>query len=380
MTFGIGFIFLLLVLGGFAAYQGDRVGMAVGKRRLSIFGLRPKYTSRVITVLTGIIIVLITMTSVLLISHTARQSLFGLEDLKEQQRSLRQENTRLQEVNLALHSQTETLLAQNAALAEQQKALTAAIKQVELEFEDKLDKSRLVYDWVLRQPFVYTAGELIASYVIDVPDSRAALEQEIRNMLEQLNQRVLQDGAGELEGRPGWALVLRYYVYEAGEEREVTEEERIGKLVDAILETQELESVVVQAFSISHTIERFPVYPDFRLIVNRLIFPDGAVVDSRVFDGSRRGRDLINQLWGWLQSDVRKAAIEAGVLESPDGTVSAPFDPGLLHDVVETIRAHGGPVRVHAVASRDVWTNDELSLNFVFESLSDDERDQEQNS
>ena len=113
MTFGIAFILLMLALGGFAAYQGDRVGMAVGKKRLSILGLRPKYTSRVITVLTGIIIVMITMAGVLLISHTARQSLFGLEDLQQQISSLSSswqtcrnssaasaKRTRLQEMNL----------------------------------------------------------------------------------------------------------------------------------------------------------------------------------------------------------------------------------------------------------------------------------------
>lgn len=390
MTFGIAFILLMLALGGFAAYQGDRVGMAVGKKRLSIFGLRPKYTSRVITVLTGIIIVMITMAGVLLISHTARQSLFGLEDLQqqisslsvqladlqEQQRSLRQENTRLQEMNLALASQTETLQALNAALNEQKNILQAAIEELEQDYRDRLGKSYLVYDWVMQQPLVYTAGQLISSYVIDVPDSRDALEQEVRSMLEELNRQVLQDGAGEIDERPGWALVLEYTVYEeVGEERRertVTEEERISKLVDAIRETPGLDSVVVQAFSLTHTIERFPVWPDFRLLVDRLIFPQGDVVAAHVFDGRESGRSLFNQLWGWLQIEVRQAALEAGVLERPDGTVTAPFEVGLLYDVVETIRSHGGPVTVQAIASRDVRTNDELPIGFHFEPVADE--------
>lgn len=398
MTFGIVFILLLMALGGFAAYQGDRVGMAVGKRRLSIFGLRPKYTSRVITVLTGIIIVMITMSSLLMISHTARQSLFGLEDLQrqirslsiqlaslqDQQRLLNQENTQLQEKNLLLSSQTESLLAQNAALEERRQELEAKLAQAEELYRDRLDWSYLVYDWVLQQPIVYTAGELISSHVIDVPDSREALEQEIRKMLEQLNEQVLRDGAGEIDGRPGWALVLEYTVYEeVGEERRertVTEEERIGKLVDAILETHGLDSVVVQAFAFTHTIERMPVYPDFRLFANRRLFPAGAVVASRTFDSRATGRDLSNQFWGWLQTDVRQAALDAGILESPDGTVSAPFDPGLLHDVVETIRAHSGLVRVDAVASRDIWTNDELALKFIFEPVSDEHSKEKQDS
>ena len=67
---------------------------------------------------------MITMAGVLLISYGTAAPLrpgrltaadlqpsVQLADLQEQQRSLRQENTRLQEMNLALASQTETLQA-----------------------------------------------------------------------------------------------------------------------------------------------------------------------------------------------------------------------------------------------------------------------------
>jgi len=39
------------------AYLGDIVGTRIGKRRISLFGLRPRHTSSVITVITGILIV-----------------------------------------------------------------------------------------------------------------------------------------------------------------------------------------------------------------------------------------------------------------------------------------------------------------------------------
>ena len=49
-------ILTLVLLSGVLAYLGDVLGMRIGKRRISLFGLRPRDTSRVITAFTGILI------------------------------------------------------------------------------------------------------------------------------------------------------------------------------------------------------------------------------------------------------------------------------------------------------------------------------------
>ena len=54
--YGIYLIAALIVSGGAIAFIGDRLGTKIGKKRLSIFGLRPRHTSNVITVITGILI------------------------------------------------------------------------------------------------------------------------------------------------------------------------------------------------------------------------------------------------------------------------------------------------------------------------------------
>ena len=55
--YGVYLIVVLVLVGGAIAYIGDRIGRSVGRRRLTIFGLRPKHTSVMITVLTGLCIV-----------------------------------------------------------------------------------------------------------------------------------------------------------------------------------------------------------------------------------------------------------------------------------------------------------------------------------
>ena len=53
---GVLLIIAVILLSGLIAYLGDQIGMKVGKKRISVFGLRPKYTSIIITVFTGVLI------------------------------------------------------------------------------------------------------------------------------------------------------------------------------------------------------------------------------------------------------------------------------------------------------------------------------------
>ena len=79
--YGIYLIAALAVTGGAIAFIGDILGTKIGKKRLSIFGLRPRHTSNVITVITGILITTSTIGVMSVISENVRTALFGMEEL-----------------------------------------------------------------------------------------------------------------------------------------------------------------------------------------------------------------------------------------------------------------------------------------------------------
>ena len=79
----------LLILGGVLSTLGDRLGSRVGKARLSLFGLRPRQTAVVITVLTGSLISALSLGLMLLVSRQLRVGLFELNDLEARLRSSR---------------------------------------------------------------------------------------------------------------------------------------------------------------------------------------------------------------------------------------------------------------------------------------------------
>ena len=76
--------------------------MKVGKKRLSLCGLRPKYTSMIITVVTGILIAGTTLLLLTLVSNDVRTALFRMKalqtELVQTRSDLDEAKTRLRQV------------------------------------------------------------------------------------------------------------------------------------------------------------------------------------------------------------------------------------------------------------------------------------------
>lgn len=79
-----GYILILAVLclGGTIATVGDRLGSKIGKKRLSIFNLRPRKTATLVTIATGAMISAATLGVILATSSQLRQGLFQLEQIR----------------------------------------------------------------------------------------------------------------------------------------------------------------------------------------------------------------------------------------------------------------------------------------------------------
>ncbi|MFN2461933.1 MAG: DUF3084 domain-containing protein, partial [Candidatus Velthaea sp.] len=93
---GIGLVILITLIAGFVAYIGDRVGHQVGRRRLTLFGLRPKYTSTIVAVGTGMLIALAVTLAALITSQFVRTAFFRLGTLNAQINALQAQAAALQ--------------------------------------------------------------------------------------------------------------------------------------------------------------------------------------------------------------------------------------------------------------------------------------------
>jgi uncharacterized protein (DUF3084 family) len=85
---GVLLIPILIIVSGAIALAGNAVGRGIGRRRLSLFGLRPRHTAQVITVITGVLITVTTLLAVLALSREARVALFRLNEVLRETRRL----------------------------------------------------------------------------------------------------------------------------------------------------------------------------------------------------------------------------------------------------------------------------------------------------
>ena len=84
MLRGIGIVVFIVVLAGVIAYIGDRVGHQVGRKRLTLFNIRPRYTSTIIAVATGMIIALVVTLAAIFASNQVQTAFFRLNEINNE--------------------------------------------------------------------------------------------------------------------------------------------------------------------------------------------------------------------------------------------------------------------------------------------------------
>ncbi len=87
-TYGIFLVIVLVLVSGLIAYVGDILGRRLGRRRVTIFGLRPRYTAIVFSVVAGMLITLLTLFAAAALSEKVRVGLTQVDVIRDQLRTL----------------------------------------------------------------------------------------------------------------------------------------------------------------------------------------------------------------------------------------------------------------------------------------------------
>lgn len=143
------FILALIAVSGFIAWFGDLLGRKMGKKRLSIFGMRPRHTAIFMTTITGMIISAIAIGTLLLVNSEFKKVLTHGEIILSQNKKLTKLNSSLEKKTnsltntikeLSINITDKQVLLDSArnetikALDERNKA-AASVKRLEFEIE-----------------------------------------------------------------------------------------------------------------------------------------------------------------------------------------------------------------------------------------------------
>src|SRR5690554_4685206 len=159
--------------------------MRIGRRRLTLFGLRPKHTSVVITVATGILIVAASLALLTIASEEVRTALFRMQEIQQA----------LATTRLQYEGVVEELSRQQAELERTQAQRDAATHELALA-EERLERIGAEYEQVV-------AALEEAQDNRDVTRQRVAnlqqIGEELQRRIEEMQARIVQMDA-EIEG------------------------------------------------------------------------------------------------------------------------------------------------------------------------------------
>lgn len=130
----------LIVASGVIAYVGDVLGSYIGKKRLSLFGTRPKRTGQIIGVGAGVAITLVTLGVSALVFRGAVNTIFNAQAVSQRLKELEvQEQNLLQQVEGLEAQKAETQLALEQA-QEQSKDAVSQQQEAETDRDNALEE------------------------------------------------------------------------------------------------------------------------------------------------------------------------------------------------------------------------------------------------
>lgn len=389
MFIGAAIFLVLIVMGGIIAFLGDRIGSKVGKKRMTLFGLRPKYTSVIVTIISGVLISFSTVAVMAVVNENVRVALFGLSKLQAQMNDLNQE---IKVKNRELEKGKSQLEARNKEYEDVTKKSEETSREL-----DRVESRR-----------IYMERELTS--VQDAYDeAQAGVEQsaqEIRDLektKEELNSNITvlnQEKKTLLDNI--YALREGQVVMQAGQvltsvtvDEKMTKDQSV-KVLESVLNdinnmlkqqmnitddnvnlirvsqsdfdeaVQQLTGAkhkkLVRIVAAQNLIRGERLIVDFDIHDNLLIFNKGEVVYKGNLDAYSNIRNYELQVLRFLK-DLNHYAQTKGVLPDPiTGNVGV-LEGQELIDVIQKVKEYGGQCELTVTARRDIYSQGPLVID-----------------
>ena len=382
--YGVVLITTLVVVGGAIAVIGDRVGSKVGKKKLSLFGLRPRHTSVIVTIITGVLITTLTFAVLAAVSENVRVALFGMEKLNEEMKNAEarldetgeklaaaekahkaardalaksqgevdelqneqaeleartQELTRARE---ALEAAKESLTEQNETLEAQNDSLSEENKALEKNAEDL--RNGLI---IMREgEIAFRAGEVLASGVVKGGRENEETRADLGALIQLANANAAERLGGNRDEGYVWIYTPEYEAAAAS----ISSSDR---------------DMVVRIVAAGNLLRGEPVRTALELFPNRIIYDKGEFILSREysFTGSQKG-EAEAIVMRFLQ-DVNARARERGILPDPIRGSVGIMESSQFYEIVGVISKINGDFTLFAYAREDTDSMGPLRLSLT---------------
>lgn len=367
---GIRMIVIMAIVGGLIAYMADNMGSKIGKKRMSVFGLRPKHTSILLTVLSGMMISVLTIGVMAISSDSARTALFGMEQIRAELKSLNEEKSIAQDALARAKVEVEEKNSIINELDEKIRESTRANDAMEAKLADVNTK----YDVAQKEVADLTASrELLNAEVTALEESTAQLRQGIISMREgQVFYRagevvyagIMRGGLSHEENvaQVNWLLdnanasVLNRLGIEENDEKlqAIWLSKRIVDQAVAVLDRSK-GNMFFRVRTIANIIVGEVVVCDIEMTDNQFIYPDNTLILSEKVDLKKLEGAYDTVIMSFLNK-VNHKAVDAGVLPDPITGKVGNLDATTMIEASNDMRRIGGKVILKAFARGDITT------------------------
>lgn len=382
MFIGVSIFLVLMVMGGLIAYLGDKIGSKVGKKRMTLFGLRPKYTSIIVTIISGTLISFLTVAVMAVVNENVRVALFGLNKLYAEMEQLNQE---IADKNKALDEGKALLAKRTQEVADMERRtgeISSELQQVEA--QRSYAESQL---YVVRRAYEEAQKDVRASAeeIKELENTKQELTGTISRLDEEkewLIKNIENIREGTVIFRAGQVLTSAVVDENMTEE---TAAQVLGSVLRDIntalrerLNIQDENAVVinVQRREFEDTVRQITMSPVKKLVrvraAGNIILGESTIVDFDIHDnllvyrqgetvysadmaeyGAYKNHDL--KVLHFLR-DINTAAKEKGVLPDPITGNIGQLDSREMLDVIQQVKELDGRCRLVATAKHDVYT------------------------
>lgn len=381
---GIRMIIIMAIVGGLIAYIADKMGSKIGKKKMSVFGLRPKYTSILLTVISGTMIAVLTIGVMTIASQSARTALFGMEKLQQELKLLNEEkadaadalseaknkvdeqNQQISILDAKIKESTRENDAMDAKLAQinekysQAQAEVASLTDAKTQLTGEIENLEKTTD-ALRKGIInmregqvyYRAGEIVYAGVM-----RGGLKHEenvaqVNWLLQNANEIALQRLGVQQEEQPLQAIWISKNI--------------VTDAINAL--DQSKGNLFFRIRTVANIIVGELVVCEIEIFENQFIYPDGSLILSQEY-ADAVPESYENIIMAFL-TQVNHRAVEAGVLPDPLTGKVGNMDAATMIETSNAMRRTNGKFTLRAYAKGDITTAGPVRVRL--EALPDNE-------
>jgi uncharacterized protein (DUF3084 family) len=381
-------LIVLVLVSAVVAYVGDVLGMRIGKKRISIFGLRPRYTSSIVTAVTGVFITLATLAILSTTTDTVRTALFSLKfvqrqiteltsQLQENQQEMQALELRLFENQAELAAKRQELARVERRLAESEESLRTLQEQLEsslaaksaaearrqelerevhrleaqrTELQEDIETLRKGLEQIRAGRIIVLAGEIIAQLPLPQGSDGIAAEEAVRSLRERA------------------VVVIRRRLPEGSEEMTVEiGEDSLRQVLDRIGAGGSPLRMVLRLVASSNAVLGERVQTKVEALESTRIYEAGTVLLVREIQGGLTLDAAEAKLYEIL-AEVNGKATADGVLRDPlRGTVGN-LAAAEFFDAVEKIASSKGTLELVVTAAETTFTEGPVQVELEVRS------------